>query len=151
MRHSQITELIWCGGQIRAVDWEKLYDEGVRIDLSLQEEARDDFGMLNPFAELWLPAKDWYMPTIPQLALAARFIDMAVKLQQAIVVHCKHGIGRAPLTVACYLVTQGMATEEAIGFVRSRRPLVEPNGGQVAVVREFEQLHGQGRFAEIYG
>jgi len=150
MRHSQITDLIWCGGYIRPMDWEKLYDEGVRIDLSLQEESRDDFGNLNPFAELWLPARDWYMPSIPQLALAARFIDMAVRLEQAIVVHCKHGIGRAPLTVACYLVTRGMPTAEAIEYVRRRRPIVDPNPGQIAVVRQFETLYGQGRFDEQF-
>jgi len=144
MRHSQISELIWCGGALQPGDWEQLYARGVRIDLSLQEEARDQFGNLQPEAELWLPAQDWYMPSLDQLALATSFIDAAVRLAKPIVVHCKHGIGRAPLTVAAYLVTGGMSTHEAIEFVRHRRPIVDPNYGQIAIVEQFERLYRSG-------
>lgn len=141
MKHSQITEHIWCGGELRPGDWEALYAQGVRVDLSLQEEKRDDFGDLNPEAELWLPATDWYMPSLDQLLLATQFLSSAVALGKKVVVHCKLGVGRAPLTVACYLVTQGFRTREAIEYVRQRRPIVEPNGGQVQVVEEFEDLY----------
>lgn len=139
MEHTRITEQIWCGGQLRSGDWERLYREGVRADLSLQAEARDVFGALTPQAELWVPAADWHMPTLDQLSLAAGFIHLAVQQGLQILVHCKEGIGRAPLTVACYLITRGMGTEEAIQFVRARRPIVAPNPNQVAVVREFER------------
>ncbi len=148
MKHSRISEYIWCGGALAAGDWQRLHEQGVRIDLSLQEEARDDFGATPPLAELWLPAEDCSMPSIDQLSLAASFIGMAVRLGTGIVVHCKHGIGRAPMTVACYFVTQGMATREAIEFVRARRPIVEPNRGQIEVVRDFERLRRAGVFAE---
>ncbi|MCE5219618.1 dual specificity protein phosphatase family protein [bacterium] len=141
MRHSQITEQIWCGGELGPGDWEALYAQGVRVDLSLQEEKRDDFGGLSPEAELWLPATDWYMPSLDQLLLATQFISSAVALGKKIVVHCKLGVGRAPLTVACYLVTQGLRTRDALEYMRERRPLVEPNRGQVQVVEEFEDLY----------
>lgn len=140
MQHSRINEHIWCGGALSPADWRRLYQEGVRLDLSLQAEARDDFGDLVPEGELWLPADDWYMPSIDQLVIAARFIHTAVSLGKGIVVHCKHGIGRAPMTVACYFVTQGMSSREAISFVRSRRAIVDPNPGQIAVVKDFERL-----------
>jgi hypothetical protein len=139
MRHSQITDQIYCGGAFHPGEWEALYAAGVRLDLSLQAEARDDFGKLLPEAELWLPADDYYMPSLDQLYFAVRFITDAVTLGKRIVVHCKYGIGRAPMTVACYLTTQGMTARDAIEFMISRRPIVEPNPGQTAVVREFER------------
>jgi len=139
MRHSQITDLIWCGGAFREGEWEALYRRRVRAVVSLQAEARDDFGNLPPDAELWLPAEDWHMPSLDQLFMATVFIDAAVRRYTSVVVHCKHGIGRAPMTVACYLITRGMGWREAIEHVRARRPIVDPNGGQVEVVREFER------------
>jgi atypical dual specificity phosphatase len=140
MIHSQITEHIWCGGELRPEDWERLYHLGVRYDLSLQKR-RDDFGALTPEGELWLPARDWYMPTLDQLAMAVHFLSAAVAMNKKTVVHCRWGIGRAPLTVACFLVAhEGMTTRKAIDFVRERRPVVAPNHGQVEVVREFERL-----------
>jgi hypothetical protein len=137
MKHTQITEHIWCGGELGPGDWERLYGLGVRHDLSLQAERRDEFGALPPLGELWLPAEDCFMPDLGQLAMAALYIGGVVALGQRIVVHCKHGIGRAPMTVACYLVTTGMEPDEAIRFMRQRRSIVEPNPGQVAVVRQF--------------
>ena len=139
MRHTQITDLIYCGGALRPGDWEALYARGVRMDLSLQAEARDDFGKLLPEAELWLPADDYYMPSLDQLYFAVRFITDAVHLGKKIVVHCKYGIGRAPMTVACYLTTQDMTARQAIVHMIALRPIVEPNPGQTAVVREFER------------
>lgn len=141
MTHSQITDHIWCGGELHPGDWERLYELGVRYDLSLQEERRDDFGVLTPEGELWLPARDWFMPSLDQLALAVQFLATAVTLNKKTVVHCRWGIGRAPLTVACFLVAhEGMTTGQAIDFIRERRPIVDPNHGQVEVVREFERL-----------
>jgi protein-tyrosine phosphatase len=148
MTHSQITDHIWCGGEFAPGDWERLYGLGVRFDLSLQEERRDDFGAFTPEGELWLPARDWYMPSLDQLALAVRFLGAAVALNKRAVVHCRWGIGRAPLTVACFLVAQeGMSTRQAIDFVRERRPIVDPNHGQVEVVREFEALWRAGAYS----
>lgn len=146
MQHSPITDHIWCGGELSLDDWRRLHAEGVRLDLSLQAEARDEFGDLPPEAELWLPANDWYMPSTDQLVMAARFIHGAVSLGKGVVVHCKYGIGRAPMTVACYLVSQGMTAHQAVDFVRERRSIVEPNPGQVAVVRDFQRLLQAGAF-----
>jgi hypothetical protein len=137
MKHTQITEQIWCGGELGPGDWERLHGLGVRYDLSLQAEKRDGFGAVPPLGELWLPADDCFMPALEQLALAALYISGVVDLGQGIVVHCKHGIGRAPMTVACYLVTTGMDPDEAIGFMQRRRSVVDPNPGQVAVVHQF--------------
>lgn len=146
MRHSKITDHIWCGGALSREAWAGLYELGVRVDLSLQEEVRDDFGDLPPEAELWLPAEDYFMPSLDQLVMAARFIHTVVSLGKGIVVHCKHGIGRAPMTVACYLITQGTPWRKAIEQVRFRRPIVDPNYGQIEAVQEFERMWATGAF-----
>jgi protein-tyrosine phosphatase len=45
-------------------------------------------------------------------------------------VHCEQGISRAPTIVAAYLMTQyGWSMAQAIEFLRSKRPQVNPNSG----------------------
>lgn len=151
MHYSQITDHIWVGGELEPGDWERLYQQGIRYDLSLQVEKRDDFGELTPLGELWLPVVDCFMPSQEQLALAALYLDGVVSQGGRVVVHCKHGIGRAPMTVACYLIAGGMEADRAMALLRERRPIVEPNAGQVAVVREFERRVRAGEHPALRG
>ncbi len=128
--HDRITKRIWLGGSLTFDAWRCLWQAGVTVDLSLQEEARDDFGPLAPEAELWLPATDNDMPSHDQTWLACAFIHSALLLGRHLVIHCRWGIGRSPLTLAAYLTTQGWDAGEAMRSITERRPIVEPNGGQ---------------------
>jgi protein tyrosine/serine phosphatase len=146
MRHTKLNDHIWFGGELRPGDWDALHALGLRRNLSLQAEARDAYGKNPPEAELWLPAVDWFMPNPDQLWTAAVYIEAAVVANKPVLVHCKAGIGRAPLTVAAYLITQGMTLRDALALLSAKRPIVEPNQGQVEVVGDFERLFHAGVF-----
>ena len=58
-------------------------------------------------------------------------LEKLVELGKKIYVHCKNGHGRAPTLVAAYLIkTKGMTTDEAVAFIKERRPSIHPEDSQ---------------------
>ncbi|MCX7598879.1 MAG: dual specificity protein phosphatase family protein [Armatimonadetes bacterium] len=135
--HDRVTDNIWLGGRLSTEAWRQLWAEGVRVVVSLQEEQRNDYGDLLPEAELWLPAPDMGMPTIYQMWLACAFIHRALLDGRKVVVHCRYGVGRSPMTLAAYFVTQGWEPRQAVDYLTRHRPEVDPNGRQWAVLEAF--------------
>lgn len=150
--HDRITEQIWLGGRLGLEAWRRLWAEGVRVVLSLQAEERNEYGDLMPEAELWLPAPDNGMPTIPQLWLACAFIHRVLLDGRKIVIHCRYGIGRSPMTLAAYFVTQGWQPRQAVEYITQRRPQVDPNGRQWDVLQGFAREWQAGKLPPLdYG
>ena len=61
-------------------------------------------------------------------------------------VHCQHGIGRAPLAVACVLLTEGLSACEANAALEGLRWQVRMNKAQLCALQEF--AHTWERFLE---
>ena len=58
------------------------------------------------------------------------FIDNALTEGGAVYVHCLMGMSRSPTIVAAYLIKKhGMTAKEAIDYLQSLRPIVDPNPG----------------------
>ena len=58
---------------------------------------------------------------------------------QRVVIHCKMGMGRAPLTAASVLVAEGRPSEQAWALIREKRGREVPdNESQHAWVADFE-------------
>ena len=58
------------------------------------------------------------------------FVDSLESENAKILVHCREGKSRAPIVISGYLVSKlGISFEEAISFVRARRPKIDPNFG----------------------
>lgn len=56
-----------------------------------------------------------------------------------VVVHCAAGMSRSPTLVIAYLMIENRwGYEEAINFVKKRRPIVEPNIGFVKQLKALE-------------
>ena len=53
------------------------------------------------------------------------------------VVHCGAGMGRTGTMLACYLVGQGYAAQDALAEVRQRRPGSVETLEQEAVIHEY--------------
>lgn len=67
------------------------------------------------------------------------FIHSALHEGGAVYVHCLMGISRSPTIVAAYLISRkGYGAEEALAFLTSRRPIVDPNAGFRAALYEWE-------------
>ena len=77
---------------------------------------------------------------------AARFFDETSDLIDAyladgkkILIHCAAGISRSPTILAAYLMrSRGMSCDEALGFIRHARPIVDPNIGFVIQLCAYE-------------
>ncbi|NXL62490.1 PTPC1 protein, partial [Chordeiles acutipennis] len=67
---------------------------------------------------------------------------MAFALQEGrVAVHCHAGLGRTGVLIACYLVfATRMSADQAIIFVRAKRPNSIQTRGQLLCIREFTQF-----------
>ncbi len=99
---------------------EKLKQENIEADVSLEEERVD-----TPFGVqfyIWIPIKNHTTPTQEQLDFGVSVLEKLVSMKKKIYVHCQNGHGRAPTLVAAYFIKQGKSPNEAIAFLKAKRP-----------------------------
>lgn len=114
-----------------------LLDPAEAADLGLADEAgaceRHGVGFYN------FPITDHGVPTdIDHYRRVAHAIDRRLQAGQALVIHCRAGLGRAPSLAICALVAGGMNVDEAILRVgRARGRPVPETEGQLAFLRAF--------------
>ena len=58
------------------------------------------------------------------------FVRQQAEAGKRVLVHCQHGIGRAPLLALCVLVDQGWAPLDALNHAKSRRAIISPSRSQ---------------------
>lgn len=137
---SQVAPLLLVGGQFRPAQWAALHALGVRAVLSLQAEREDGFAGPPPERALRLPVVDFTPPSLEQLEEGVAFIGAAHEARLPVFVHCHSGVGRAPLMAAAYLMASvGHGHQEALAHIRAARPIIGPNAGQLARLREYER------------
>lgn len=114
---------------------ESLLKEGISADISLEENQLDA-----PFGVefyTWIPVKDNTAPTKDQLELGVSVLSKIVSMKKKVYVHCKYGHGRAPTLVIAYLIKQGRILDNAIEFVRSKRPSMHLEKVQKEALKVF--------------
>ncbi|KAL7752277.1 hypothetical protein RI367_002322 [Sorochytrium milnesiophthora] len=71
---------------------------------------------------------------------AIGFIDQVRRANGRVYVHCKAGKSRSATIVLAYLIQhEHMSVEQAVAFLKERRPAVSPNIGFFSVLKEFEE------------
>lgn len=138
--YDKITEYIYLGTNICCeIGYSKeLLNKNIVADISLEEKRID-----NPFGVdyfLWLPTKDHYPPSLKQIELGVRTIDFFVKNNIKFYIHCKNGHGRAPTLIAAYFIKQGKGVEEALEFIKSKRPSIHTWDSQIKALKKYKKL-----------
>jgi len=120
---------------------DKLKQEGITADISLEEERVDaPFGI---DMYVWIPIKNHTAPTSEQLDFAVATIEKLVGMGKKIYVHCQNGHGRAPSVVAAYFIKQGKSPDEAIAFVKAKRSSIHLEDSQKESLVEFSKRINQ--------
>jgi|SaaInlStandDraft_4_1057021.scaffolds.fasta_scaffold131787_2 predicted protein tyrosine phosphatase len=135
-----VNEQVVVGGTLTARRAALLRQEGIDTVVSLQGERLDDMTHLR--AHLWLPSRDGRPPDAHQLELGVRFIRGQVANGRKVYIHCHAGVGRAPTLAAAYLVSTGVAPDDAIAAIRAVRPWIRMNARQRAAVYEIAARSG---------
>lgn len=117
----------------------ELIRKGIRADLSLEEKRLDQ-----PFGVkyyLWIPTKDHYISSFSQLLVSIKFLKELEKQKIKCYIHCQNGHGRAPSLVAAYFISKGMSIEDAIKFIKDKRPSIHPNRRQIKALINFKKKY----------
>ena len=119
---------------------EFLKDEGVDVLISLTETQLSP-GIVTEFDFEYhhIPVEDFAAPTGGQIDEFVSIVQAARKAGKKTVVHCLAGRGRSGTMVACYLVSLGRSSREALAVARLLRPGSVESESQAVAVREYER------------
>src|SRR5262245_1733721 len=94
-----------------------------------------------PAAYLWKPIRDAApAPSIAWLHEAVEFVDTQRRAGRTTYVHCRVGMSRSGMVVIAHLMSRhGWTRDEALKFVRSKRPVTNPNPAFMKLLSEWEQ------------
>lgn len=129
-----------CGDLDEAL--EELKSRGIGAIVSLDESGLPLYLIADhDLHHLHLPVPDFGVPSLEQARQFVEFVNKELETGRKVAVHCGAGYGRTGTMLACYLVSQGIAADQAIAQVRSRRPGSIETYEQQEFVRLFgEQL-----------
>lgn len=135
--YNQINEFVFIGTNMCCQFGfnKELLAKGVRADISLEKERIDTPTGVDYF--LWLPTEDGQAPTLDKLNLGVQTLEFLIKRKIKVFIHCKNGHGRAPTLFAAYLIKKGMTAEEAVKYLKEKRPSVHFSEVQMEALRNF--------------
>ena len=80
-------------------------------------------------------------PSIDWLREVVEFVDARRQEGRTTYVHCQNGVSRSGMVVTAYLMHRhGWSRDEALAFVRSKRPGVRPHQAFMERLAEWEQV-----------
>ncbi len=114
---------------------ESLKNDGIEADISLEKERVDAPFGVNFY--IWIPIQNHTAPAQEQLDFGVSVLEKLVSLKKKVYVHCQNGHGRAPTLVAAYFIKQGKSSNEAIAFIKARRPTMHLEETQTQALETF--------------
>ncbi len=122
-----------------AEDMTWLRDHGIELVVTLTERPLEPdpeaFGMRG----VHFPIPDMGISTPRAAAPVCREILASMAAGQAVLVHCRGGLGRTGLILACTLVARGQEPKEALSLIRGIRPTYVQTGAQERFITHFAE------------
>jgi hypothetical protein len=151
--------LLCCGVAGAALAWWKTEDRGKPYDLIEDHLYLGEAvsrpppgtgavvnlcGVEDPYTvetRLWRPVlEEGTQPTMEWLREVVDFIEQQRRGGRTVYVHCMAGVNRSAAAMTAYLMREhGWSREDALSFVRSRRPQVQPDPGLIRLLDEWER------------
>jgi Dual specificity phosphatase, catalytic domain len=130
--YSRIEDGLFMGGKVDAPP------RGTTVVLNLCE-SEDRY---QARVHRWQPIHDAEpAPSLDWLREQVEFIDTQRREGATVYVHCHAGMSRSGLVVAAYLMLKnGWGRDEALAFLRTKRPVVQPNAAFLALLLEWERV-----------
>jgi len=120
------------------LDW--VLKQGVKSIVTMTENALPE-KWVSEIRYLHVPTPDLTAPDMEKIDTAVDFIHENIIDNQAVMVHCAAGMGRAGTILACYLVKyQKYSSEDAVKKIRKERPGSIQNETQELAIT-FYQKH----------
>ena len=130
--------LAGCGRPESIVELEAAKREGIETIVSLTSTPLNP-GIIGRIGFTYMHHPLSAMPSSQELAQIVEFIESQKLQSRPILIHCGEGKGRTGTVLAAYLVYQGKIADEAIQFVREKRPGSIQTAEQEVAIREFEK------------
>src|SRR6202011_4872495 len=84
-------------------------------------------------------------PNIDWLRQMVEFVDTKRQAGLTVFVHCRAGVSRSGMVVTAYEMSKNHWTrDQALAFVRTRRPITRPNPAFMQRLLEWEQVVKEG-------
>jgi hypothetical protein len=128
--YSQIEDGLWLGGYVSDPP------PGTQAILNLCE-AKDEYQV--PFHR-WQPIRDAEpAPSLDWLRSQVAFIESERSARHNVYVHCMNGASRSGMVMTAYLMRrEHWSRDQALEFLRERRPEVRPNSAFLSLLLEWE-------------
>ena len=91
---------------------------------------------------VWHPIPDGApAPDISWLRDQVEFIDTQRSAGREVFIHCDAGISRSGMVMAAYLMNHySWSRDQALDFIRTKRPIVHPNAAFMDLLNEWEDF-----------
>jgi hypothetical protein len=129
--YSRIEDGLWLGGDVTEPP------PGTQAVLNLCE-SEDRYRVES---HKWEPIRDAEpVPSLDWLRAQNGFISSERAAGHKVFVHCRNGVSRSGMVMAAYLMQrEGWTRDQALEFLRSRRPGVRPNPAFMQLLLEWER------------
>jgi hypothetical protein len=119
-----------CFPMDRTVDLAEAH--GIRAVVDLRAEAVDDAELLRAsgIELLHLPTPDLAPADHEHLEAGVEFVSDRLERGENVLIHCQHGIGRAPLLALCVLIDMGWRPLDALLHAKDRREVISLSRAQ---------------------